>query len=489
MANFNVNLHPNLVNLGTEGGLDSSVINGKSIQRTMHGLMIVKNGERKIVGSLTDEEQFNDVIEDVSDYQDIVGGTGPVWGALFDQDTESGDYFLAQSSDIDVDGNLYYASINPESSYNSQSMLRKFDPNGEVLWGKSIDANAAGREVIRARVANDGGIFLIYERIVRKLDSDGNEIWKFMQDDETWNTFNFVNCAEDSSGNLFVAGNGVYEGAMFFIIKFDSSGNLVEERQIYLNASDEYMAADMVIDSNDNVLFPLNMDLVDGAWSTLVVKLPNDLSEQTWQVVLSADYGFGFDADSIAFGIDSLDNVYVFGYYRFVTKINSSGEIVWCKDIEGNGMGVDDDGNSYVVEDSGSTLQVTKIGSDGELVWSYDINASPLGVLGFRGWNDEGNSCVFVNNNYLMVQARLTTDGPVEKELLLKLPLDALSGTFGDFVFTDNTENINLTTLSTTDNSENSAFFIYETTVLTDASEALPEATVSQEITLTSFEE
>ena len=34
MANFQLKLTPNLVNLGTEGSLDTSVVNGVSIQRT-----------------------------------------------------------------------------------------------------------------------------------------------------------------------------------------------------------------------------------------------------------------------------------------------------------------------------------------------------------------------------------------------------------------------------------------------------------------------
>jgi hypothetical protein len=59
MATFTVNLSPALVNLGSEGGLDSSLdANGNSLQRKLHAVM-VDSGE-KIVGNLADGATFDD---------------------------------------------------------------------------------------------------------------------------------------------------------------------------------------------------------------------------------------------------------------------------------------------------------------------------------------------------------------------------------------------------------------------------------------------
>ena len=76
MADFNVDLSPNLVNLGTEGSLDTSVQNGNSLQRKLTGVMVEFCGNRKIVGRIDDGGQFNKTIERVKDYAGITKTIG-----------------------------------------------------------------------------------------------------------------------------------------------------------------------------------------------------------------------------------------------------------------------------------------------------------------------------------------------------------------------------------------------------------------------------
>ena len=65
MADFIVNLSPDVVNMATEGGLDTSLLNGKSLQRTLTGVMVVNGENRKMVGRLADGDQFNNIIDGV----------------------------------------------------------------------------------------------------------------------------------------------------------------------------------------------------------------------------------------------------------------------------------------------------------------------------------------------------------------------------------------------------------------------------------------
>ena len=65
MTDFIVNLSPDVVNMATEGGLDTSLLNGKSLQRTLNGVMVVNGENRKMVGRLADGEQFNNIIDGV----------------------------------------------------------------------------------------------------------------------------------------------------------------------------------------------------------------------------------------------------------------------------------------------------------------------------------------------------------------------------------------------------------------------------------------
>lgn len=64
MATYTVELSPALVNLGTEGSLDTSVTGGNSIQRTVHGMTVLNGANRKVAGRIADGSAFTDTIED-----------------------------------------------------------------------------------------------------------------------------------------------------------------------------------------------------------------------------------------------------------------------------------------------------------------------------------------------------------------------------------------------------------------------------------------
>ena len=73
MATYTVNLSPTLVNLATEGSLDTAVVNGNSIQRTMHAILVKNNTDYKMVGRLADGGTFTDTVAGVGDYDGIDG--------------------------------------------------------------------------------------------------------------------------------------------------------------------------------------------------------------------------------------------------------------------------------------------------------------------------------------------------------------------------------------------------------------------------------
>jgi hypothetical protein len=67
MAQYSLKLTPDLVNPASEGSLDTSLVNGVSIQRTANMLEVLDlNGNRKIV-SLKDGDTFDDVVSGLND--------------------------------------------------------------------------------------------------------------------------------------------------------------------------------------------------------------------------------------------------------------------------------------------------------------------------------------------------------------------------------------------------------------------------------------
>lgn len=68
MASYTVKLTPSLVNFSTEGGLDTTVVNGVSLQRTVN-MLNVENSGLKVVGNVADGGSFDDAIQALGDLE------------------------------------------------------------------------------------------------------------------------------------------------------------------------------------------------------------------------------------------------------------------------------------------------------------------------------------------------------------------------------------------------------------------------------------
>jgi hypothetical protein len=94
MSNYEVKLTPEFRDRTTEGGLDSSVLNGKSIQRTFCMTQVVNGKNRKMVSNIPDGSEFNDTTFEKSD------GTGNFEVAL----TFTADQILGAAISYDQNG-------------------------------------------------------------------------------------------------------------------------------------------------------------------------------------------------------------------------------------------------------------------------------------------------------------------------------------------------------------------------------------------------
>jgi hypothetical protein len=61
MSNYNIKLTPDLINPGTEGSLDTSIFNGKSLQRTLSMTEIVNGENRKMIANVQDGAAIDNV--------------------------------------------------------------------------------------------------------------------------------------------------------------------------------------------------------------------------------------------------------------------------------------------------------------------------------------------------------------------------------------------------------------------------------------------
>ena len=75
MSNYAVQLVPALVNFATESGLDTSVVGGVSLQRTLNMVMTVDSSDnRKMVVEVKDDGTFSDVPQTLVSVPGIIAG-------------------------------------------------------------------------------------------------------------------------------------------------------------------------------------------------------------------------------------------------------------------------------------------------------------------------------------------------------------------------------------------------------------------------------
>ncbi len=70
MASYTLRLTPALINMGTEGSMDTSVSGGVSKQRT--GYIDVYNSEDRKIVAAVDGEEFTDTMQTLGDFDFIV---------------------------------------------------------------------------------------------------------------------------------------------------------------------------------------------------------------------------------------------------------------------------------------------------------------------------------------------------------------------------------------------------------------------------------
>jgi hypothetical protein len=194
------------------------------------------------------------------------------------------------STTVDTNDNIY------ASSFDGQ--LKKYSPNGEVLWTFNAPSGAF---LTKVRLDLQDGVYVGQGNppAVRKIDAiTGSQIWEYT------GPTNAVRAVGVDGGLNVYTGND--DG---FMIKLDPGGNFIYSVNI-TNAGGGIF--DIETDNNADVLV--------ASFDDFVRKYDPDGNE-IWAFT---------DGDpKLALAIDEQGNVYVGGFSANVNKINDCGNIVW----------------------------------------------------------------------------------------------------------------------------------------------------------------
>ncbi|MDO9184898.1 MAG: T9SS type A sorting domain-containing protein [Bacteroidia bacterium] len=228
--------------------------------------------------------------------------------------------------------------------------ILKLNSNGDTIWTKNIDAGGMdllysiqqtqdNGFIVGGRTSGFGGggldMFLI------KIDSNGNNQWTKAIGGPGDETINSVK--ETSDGGFIIAGNTYSFGAGlndFYIVKMDSSGNILWSKSIGGTGNDNAYSITQTIDSG-YVAVGLTASTGAGDKDVLSVKL-----DKNGNIVWTKTYGGTGDdrANSIqqtidgGFIISGVTNSFGAGNYDFyLIKTDLSGNLSWEKTFGGVG--------------------------------------------------------------------------------------------------------------------------------------------------------
>jgi hypothetical protein len=368
------------------------------------------------------------VIDPILVYSTLVGGSS------FD---------AAFALSLDSSGNIYIGGVTFSTTFPGTSQtnpaaptlprysgfVSKLSSSGELLWSTflfegfetgvtSIAVDSSGNSYISIGDYPNGNF-------VVKLDSTGTPLWS---DHLDWAS----RVVLDSSGAIDVAGYTVDDQNKphLSVGKLDSSGALLWHASDISNAT----VADMAVDSSGNIYVTgqEGSPTVPGASDAFVANVSSS-GALLWSTLVgdstSPDEGSG----GTGIALDSTGSIYLAGNMNsttfpgtsqinagapnigdaFVSKLNSSGTLLWSTLVGGDG-GVSDDGgiamdssgdiyisgiiNSTTLAGTSQTANpslqegfVSKLDSSGALLWSYLVGGSGNNGLLAMALDSTGN--------------------------------------------------------------------------------------------------
>jgi hypothetical protein len=333
----------------------------------------------------------------------VHAGTDPVqaWVARFNGTKGLGGVLV----DVVVDslGNVYVAISSIAGVYDSDFVIVKYGPNGQLLWFDRYDGPANDRDS-PAAIAIDvsGNVYVTgqsvgigtrYDYATIKYDGTGKRLWVARYDGPlNWDD-EPCDIAVDVAGNVFVTGKSDHEfwNEDYATVKYDSSGNQLWVARYDDPDSKEDTPVGVVVDGIGSVY-------VTGSSERHVSPLMNDLDyatikydssgSQLWLARFDCHYG----DEATAISLSPTGGVIVTGESRgpspgdYVTVMyDSSGSQQWNATYNGLdnledqpvAMVVDANGNAYVTGWSKSLIEgnpyqqcaTVKYSSSGSQVW------------------------------------------------------------------------------------------------------------------------
>jgi hypothetical protein len=297
---------------------------------------------------------------------------------------------------IDSSDNTYYCGTDFSSSGNNGILILKYNSSGTLQWqrnlgsfqsiGSAVGCDSSDNIYVFGRSNANGSYF---DGIVAKYNSSGTIQWQRRLSPSTNNPFYVEGGSVDSSGNSYIVGSSSSNRAI--IAKYNSSGTIQWQKQLYYDyggASNANFTKSMTVDSSGNIYVGVSWSLFDSQYRNIVKY--NSSGTLVWQKQLSTTSGNPVYHGNMT--TDSSGNLYAtFGESSdmpFFIKFDSSGNIIFMRKVSfdngSNGGGgsifISNAGDIYFAVNSSiygvnqGRVELLKVPGDGSKTGSWTID-------------------------------------------------------------------------------------------------------------------
>ena len=366
-----------------------------------------------------------------------------------------GDYFVFSGVAVDSDKNVYSTSSTSIGGVGGNDwLISKHDTNGSLLWQRAYGNSPYSDGATGAALDSSGNLYVsggVYDITystcfnIIKCNSSGALQWqKFTSQSSAGYNELATSVAVDSSSNIYVSGYGStpsygWEGHLF---KYDTSGNLVWQRELGSSSSSADYFYKNTVDSSGNIYcVGITADGAGGDFLGAIVKF-DPSGNITWQRRYGAASSYQYSYDV---AVDSSNNVYVCGSSNaargganndvFIVKYDSAGTLLWQRSLapasgsmRAISIATGVSGDVYISGDHDSNGFIAKYDSSGTIQWQRSINVTSI----FGTMVDSPNGV----NDVIYLTGRTNASGTGYDQVTMKLPGDgSFTGVYGYWTF------------------------------------------------------
>lgn len=254
-------------------------------------------------------------------------------------------------------GNVY-ATGYESAAESADAWVRKYDALGNALWTQTYDGPNHATDVYDAATIDaDGNIVVAgyhntpdegYDVLLRKYDPDGNVLWTRSSSGENGGTDLIWDIEPSPAGHLYVAGYAAGpagEGSNAWLAKYDADGNELWDRSYNGDASlDDYLIGVEVLD-DDDVIVCGYMNEVDIPWR-VTVRRYDSAGMLVWADDHAGDSGggahcFGIEVDGDGNAVTTGGEMVAKVRGVMVRKYDPEGDVLWSTVLPSPALGPD----------------------------------------------------------------------------------------------------------------------------------------------------